>query len=303
MPRRTWNQHEGAILDSAGGFDVVECESCAFRHIVPVPTEAELANVYREEYYSTEKPHYFNHHREDLDWWNGVYDERYEVLEDLLPAGRRRILDIGSGPGFFLRRGVERGWTALGIEPSRQAAEHSRALGLEIINDFLTPANTDKLGTFDVVHMHEVLEHIPDPIGMLKLARDRLVPGGVVCVIVPNDYSPFQAVLRADGHAPWWVAPPHHVNYFDLASLERAVERAGFIVESSTTTFPIDLFLLFGDNYVGNDPLGRAVHGKRKRMEKALLRVDPALKRDLYKAFASVGVGREAVAYARRVEP
>jgi len=48
-----------------------------------------------------------------------------------LPSGSRRILDVGSGPGYFLLHGKNRGWQTLGIEPSKQAAEHGRKLGLE----------------------------------------------------------------------------------------------------------------------------------------------------------------------------
>lgn len=298
-----WNGHAGPALDAKKGFDVIECSSCRFRHIIPIPTDKELETVYREEYYSTEKPLYFQHHREDLEWWNMVYDERYATLESLLPPARRRILDVGSGPGFFLARGQGRGWTTLGIEPSRQAAAHARELGLDIRQEFLTTETAAALGTFDAVHLHEVLEHIPDPAAMVRLAGSLLAPGGVLVVIVPNDYSPFQRVLREElGHEPWWVAPPHHVNYFDVASLAGLARRCGLEVVRETATFPIDLFLLFGDNYVGNDGVGRAVHAKRKRMELALARGAPGLRERIYERLASLSIGREAVVYARKPE-
>lgn len=133
-----WQNHQGFLLDSVNGFDVIECEACRFKHIVPIPTQAELEAVYRQEYYSVEKPLYLEPHREDLDWWNLVYSERYDTFEEFLPPDRRRILDVGSGPGFFLLHGQQWGWQTVGIEPSEQAAAHSRKLGLEIVEDFLT---------------------------------------------------------------------------------------------------------------------------------------------------------------------
>ena len=45
--RHTNDGHRGAVVAQAGGFDVVECEACRFRHLVPIPTPAELAQAAR----------------------------------------------------------------------------------------------------------------------------------------------------------------------------------------------------------------------------------------------------------------
>ena len=293
---RQWNDHKGVVLDSVNGFDVIECGTCGFKHIVPIPSAEELEAVYQHEYYAKEKRLYLQRHREDLGWWNLVYGERYDTFEELLPADRRRILDIGSGPGFFLLHGKQRGWQTLGIEPSVQAAAHSRELGLEIVEDFLTEETADQLGTFDVVHMSELLEHIADPRRMLVLASRLLNSGGLICIVAPNDYNPFQYALRTVcKYKPWWVAPPHHINYFDFESLAGLLESSGFEVVLREATFPIDIFLLMGDNYVGNDELGRQCHAKRKRLESNLARANLThLKRRMYEILASVGIGREA---------
>lgn len=299
---KEWELHRGFLLDSAKGFDVIDCEQCGFKHIIPIPTSNVLESVYRQEYYSTEKPLYLARYREDLEWWNLVYGDRYDVFEKHLPGHRRRILDIGSGPGYFLLHGKERGWDTLGIEPSKQAAAHSKALGLEIIEDFLDEACTDQLGKFDVVHMSEVLEHIPDPIRMLEMAGKLLNDDGFLCVVVPNDYNPFQDALRKEcGYEPWWLAPPHHVNYFDFDSLSLLLRKTGFEEFLKEATFPIDMFLLMGYNYVGDDEAGRFCHNKRKTFEINLTRAgQKTAKRELYKAFAEQGIGREVVFYARK---
>lgn len=189
----------------------------------------------------------------------------------------------------------------MGIEPSAQAASHSRESGLEIVEDFLTEETASQIGTFDVVHMSEVLEHIPDPRGMLQLARHLLTPGGLICIVVPNDYNPFQYALRkVYGYKPWWVAPPHHINYFDFDSLSQLFENCGFEVVLSEATFPIDMFLLMGDNYIGSDALGRQCHGKRKRFEQNLnLAGLQKMKRKLYQSLADQGIGREIVLTGR----
>lgn len=298
---RQWQQHNGVVLDHVNEFDVIECGPCGYKHIVPIPTQDELEQVYREDYYSQEKPLYLEEHQEDLDWWNLVYDERYDYLESHLSGESRRILDVGSGPGYFLLRGKSRGWEAVGIEPSKHASAHSRELGLDIRSGFLCEDMVESLGMFDVVYLHEVLEHIPHPASLLSIITQVLKPGGILCVIVPNDYNPLQRALRTTmNFEPWWLAPPHHINYFDHASLLSLLEKQGFDILFRSSTFPIELFLLMGMNYVGDSTVGRMVHGQRKTMEMNLAKIGCAeLKRTTYQTFAHQGMGREAVIYAR----
>jgi SAM-dependent methyltransferase len=261
-----------------------------------------MEQLYRHEYYSETKPLYFERMREDSPWWQLAYGDRYDTFESFLPPDRRRILDVGSGPGLFLQHGKDRGWETTGIEPSQQAADHSRGLGLAIVEDFLSEESAGPLGCFDVVHMSEVLEHIGDPASLLQTAHGMLKPDGILCVGVPNDYNPFQDALRkAAGFPSWWVAPPHHVNYFDFESMAALFARVGFDVVAQEGTFPLELFLLMGDNYVGDDELGRICHGRRKTMEFNLAAAGmSSVKRDLYRSLASVGLGREVCMYGRR---
>lgn len=293
---------QGPVVDRVNNFDVIDCRACGWVHVFPIPTADELASLYRSHYYGTEKPLYLERFKEDREWWELTYTDRYERFEQMLPTGRRRILDVGSGPGLFLATGKQRGWQVVGVEPAEQAAAHSREQGLEIVESFLTPEIARSIGTFDVVHMSEVLEHIPQPVDFLKMCHDMLAPGGILCIVVPNDYNPFQKALRAvDGYQPWWVAPPHHLNYFTPDSLGGLVKRSGFEVLVSEATFPIELFLFFGDNYVGNDALGRQCHGKRKRFEVMMHRAGLTdLRRRLYQSLTGQGIGREVMIFARR---
>ncbi|ACV67914.1 class I SAM-dependent methyltransferase [Desulfohalobium retbaense] len=291
--------HRGKIFDVKDGFHVIDCESCGFKHIVPIPTIEELEEVYKHDYYSTEKPLYLERHQEDLDWWNTVYDQRYDFFENELPNERRNILDVGSGPGYFLLRGKQRGWHVEGIEPSGQAAEHSRSLGSKIYQDFLDQKSLPKFNQYDVIHASEVLEHIPDPEEMLKNMYQLLKPGGIICISVPNDYNPLQYALRVEcGFDPWWVAPPHHINYFDFDSLTALLQKVGYNILRKEASFPMELFLLMGDNYIGNDSLGRECHTRRKNYEQTLVQSGLSqLKRQLEHFYSECNVGRTAIIY------
>jgi SAM-dependent methyltransferase len=300
---KKWQGHEGPVVASANGFDVIECQQCGFKHIVAIPSEKELEQAYRHEYYTQEKPLYLDRLREDLEWWNTVYTHRYEILEQHLPPTQRKILDIGSGPGYFLLNGKNRGWQVKGVEPSEQAAQHSQQLGLDVENIFFSEESAPALGGFDAINMGEVLEHIPRPMDMLKLVHAQLNTEGLVCLIVPNDFNPFQLILRDHmGFNSWWVAPPHHINYFDFKSLASLLERCGFEVLHKESTFPIDMFLLMGDNYIGNDVIGRECHGKRMSLEKTLFANGAgALMTSLYSKFGELNLGREIVMIAKKI--
>ncbi|MBF0506848.1 MAG: class I SAM-dependent methyltransferase [Nitrospirae bacterium] len=292
--------HKGRIIDNANGYDIIECEQCGFVHITPLPTQEDLDKIYKEEYYTTEKPLFIQRQQEDLEWWNIVYDDRYDFFEQNLSQDKRRLLDIGCGPGFFLKRGQERGWKPLGIEPSTQAVAHAKNLGIDVLNCFLDDSEIkDRGAIFDVVHMSEVLEHIPDPAALCNTAYNLLADGGIICVVVPNEYNPFQIILRDKlGFQPYWLAPPHHINYFNYDSIERLLQKSGFRILQRTAMFPMDIFLLMGDNYVGNDKVGRACHAKRKRFD--LFLNEPILidfKKNIYKLMAEHGIGRESVLF------
>ncbi len=296
-----WQDHHGPALANHNGYDVIACAVCGFAHAVPLPTPDELSAEYRERYYSDEKPTYLTHAREDQEWAQLSQDDRLEVLEQLLPASRRRLIDIGCGPGFFLQTACARGWKGEGLEPSQQASDHARSLGLRVHQGFFSTERARELDRFDVVHMNNVLEHVPNPIALLTAAYGLLAPGGVLVVGVPNDFSPLQIAATAQGLQDWWVAPPHHLNYFDFSSLSAVLKRLGFTVAERHTSFPMEMFLLMGEDYTADSALGRACHNRRKRFDLALAQKGlNEVRRSFYRALAAAGLGREAIIFAVR---
>ena len=300
---KTWEGHEGVVLDAAGSFEVIECAPCGFKHVLPLPSTAELGQFYRNNYHTAAGLQYFQACEVDREWWKQVYGDRFETFESLLPGDRRRVLDIGSGLGLFLQCGVQRGWQGMGVEPSEVAAGHCRSLGFEIVQELFHEACARELPRMDVVHLSAVLEHVADPAQVLRLAHDLLEGGGLVCAVVPNDYSPFQQALRKGcGYRPWWVSLPAHLNYFSPTSLEGLLLRSGFEVVLREGSFPIDLFLLMGDNYVDDPALGRKCHERRMRFEQNLAAAGMTdLKRRLYRELGKLGVGREILLVGRKL--
>src|SRR5450755_2428802 len=149
-----WQAHEGPRVTRKNGFDIIHCALCGFRHAVPLPDPAALEREYRETYYAEEKPTFLAHAGEDQQWAELAQVDRLESFERIVGAGRRRLLDIGSGPGFFLKTAKARGWRVMGIEPSRQAAAHARSLGIEVVEGFFGVETASSLGMFDAINLN-----------------------------------------------------------------------------------------------------------------------------------------------------
>ncbi len=294
----SWKSHKGHVIDTKSNFHIIDCIKCRFKHIIPIPDLDELKNQYESKFID-ERPLIKQKLLDEFSWWQILYNEKFDYLESILNPNSKSILDIGCGFGYFLKVGMDRGWSVMGIDLSRQSVDFAKEQNIHAIQgDFI---ETDfKNQKFDVVHLHEVLEHLADPISVLEKTKKILKPNGLVCILSPNDYNPLQNILREKDFSPWWVAPPLHINYFNFDSIEKLLKHLDFEILLKTSTFPMELFLLMGDNYVQDKDLGSKVHKKRINFETNLYDTEnEELRRNLYKCFSDLKIGREFIIIAR----
>lgn len=151
------------------------------------------------------------------------------------PCGR--LVDIGSGAGFFLHWQRRRFAHRLGIEISPRSVDHARnVLGLEIVG-----ALADVAGSIDAATAWHSLEHIPAAAltNLLADLRAKLTPGGCVLVSVPNAAS-WQARWLGASYAFHDV--PAHLHQFTPDSLERLFRAHGFVRTGAAFSWPYNLF-------------------------------------------------------------
>jgi SAM-dependent methyltransferase len=149
-------------------------------------------------------------------------------------AGSRGIwLDVGSGIGDMVSVAQENGWKATGLELS----ETSVAFAKEIFNvDLLRQTmeeyrdqHPELIGTVDVVSLIGVLEHVVDPVGLLRQANQMLKPGGMVMIQVPNARSMATMVQETFPQNVFrHMSPIEHIMVFTESSLNRAMANGGF---------------------------------------------------------------------------
>ncbi len=142
---------------------------------------------------------------------------------DKPPRAGARLLDFGSGDGRFLSFAEEAGWVAEGIDFDPKAVEAARAKGLAVR---LGDADTLKQQRgLDAITMSHVIEHVHDPVGILKDIHSALNSGGVLWIETPN--------IKSFGHSRFgraWrgLEVPRHLTIFNEASLASALQDAGF---------------------------------------------------------------------------
>jgi SAM-dependent methyltransferase len=278
--------------------------------VAPSPSREELRDFYADVYYQTQASSSYQADYDEEERAHIDLRSRHLIhalaLAGVAPPGRRRLLEIGAGEGFFLDAAQKAGFEVEGVDFSSH--------GLERFNPHLLPRVSigdayDLLDwivaageTRDVVVLQNVLEHVVDPDRLMDGIRRVLSPGGAVVIRVPNDYSPLQldGIRRGHFDREFWFGPPQHLNYFTPASLSAFCTACGFEVCDRFGDFPIDWFLYHpGSNYVVDKSNGKAAHRARVAIELLMSRAGIAAYHQHARSLAEVGMGRVCVVVAK----
>ncbi len=174
--------------------------------------------------------------RDALRYYEVMEDPEYETTRGpralqaakLLSHLRRyhkmgRLLDIGAGSGILVEQASKLGYAAEGIEPSDWLAQRANEHGIPVHHGVLP--NASVRGPFDIVTLIDVIEHVSDPVGLLRCARDVMAPDGIGLLVTPDVES---IAARVMGER-WWHYRVAHIGYFTRTTIQESLRRADLI--------------------------------------------------------------------------
>lgn len=273
------------------------------------PSKIDLQEYYAKKYYQEGKGSYeIKYSEEELKYFEAKLEQRWQGLQRVLPASEKifapRMLDVGCGEGYALNFFRQKGWQIHGIDFSCAGVESKNPACLKYLQTgdifHLLEQEINSGNQYDVVWLQNVLEHVLDPIALLKSIRKLLSDHGVAVVTVPNDCSIVQCAALDNGHinSAFWVLPPDHLTYFDLNGLRGIAQFTGWRVALTLGDFPIDWFLFHpGSNYVQNKVAGKSAHIARVQIENLIHSQAITDCIDFWEAASRVGIGRNITAY------
>lgn len=137
---------------------------------------------------------------------NKLFGDRLVLVQKYLrkPVERIKLLDLGCSSGDFLEVANKMGFKAEGLEPAKQAALAAQRKGLKVHIGTIENHNFS-VNSFDCITLFEVIEHVLDPVSLLKHCHNILTPGGIIMIGTGNANSLTTKIMK------------HRWDYFDMS--------------------------------------------------------------------------------------
>jgi SAM-dependent methyltransferase len=216
-----------------GPYRVYTCDRCTFVYVTPRLTGQALLDVYNETYWKSDNPKergYADYAKESALYLK-TYQKRMKLVAKWLPQPGR-ILDVGCAAGYFLRVAQQHGHDVHGVELSEAiATEAMQSLGKDrVFNGFLDDAITARGWrdhSFDLVTIWDVIEHVPEPQGLLASIRKLIKPGGKLLLETQNVASRMANKLGKRWHH---YKHDEHLYHFNPSTIKQLLQDCGFEV-------------------------------------------------------------------------
>jgi 2-polyprenyl-3-methyl-5-hydroxy-6-metoxy-1,4-benzoquinol methylase len=201
---------------------ILRCEACGLGRAET--TGFEPSQYYTADYFSGERPDGYADYLGAEDVLRREFAQTLNFIRKFHPSGR--LLEIGCAYGFLLDE-AKRNFDVTGIELADDAARHCRDRGLHVVTG-TTESLTSDFGSFDVIAMLDVIEHLSAPRETMIRLAEHLKPGGVI-VITTGDFGSLAAKLAG---SRWrLMTPPQHLWFFTQKSMRGLANAVGLDVE------------------------------------------------------------------------
>ena len=210
-------------LFEKNGHKIVKCLGDGHLYVANPPDNAALSDLYSKEYFEgTAKVGYRSNVFLNKQKQAQKASRKLVRLQQL--NNIQRVLDVGCGPGYFVKAASDAGLDVTGCDISQAAVDFAKdEFGVDVVaGDFLEfPHN----GFFDAITMFSYLEHTINPRAHLDKARKLLRQDGLLLLAVPNTEGLVRCVMGSRWRG---FSVPEHLHFFNQQNLDKLVRAAGF---------------------------------------------------------------------------
>ncbi len=216
-------------------FNVDVCNACGFMFMNPPFKDSVIKKFYSEDYFKGRADYSYHDERKIKKYSKYVWDRRVEVIHKFVESGN--FLDVGCSFGGLLES-ARKYFIPYGIEFSDYAYSHCRKIFGDSIHHGTLLDHRFPAGTFSVITMIELIEHLADPAGAVRECFKLLRTGGLLVVQTAN-MNGKQARDLAENYEYFM---PGHLSYFTVKNLAELLKNTGF--GSIRVFYPVEFGLL-----------------------------------------------------------
>ena len=205
------------------GLEIYRCTACTHRYLSPRVKFDVAEKIYMDD--KTASDIYTQPLQIEID--EIKYQYGLDLVEQLSPSSKNKIMDLGCGAGTYLKMAERNGWKqCIGVDINQRYSDiYNGSEGIQFINSSFEALDPAKIGTdYDVIAMWSVLEHLYDIHAILGSLHKMLRTGGLLFILVPNIESLATRLMRERSPTFAWK----HVSHFSPASLKTLMKRHHF---------------------------------------------------------------------------
>ncbi len=276
-------EYKKEFIARNGDLELSHCFHCGFAHITSGNIK-EVDFYSKDEFYKSHSPaDWLEKEKAEYELW-----KPYFRLVKQFFTNDKPVIDIGCGAGWLIKYLHKRNYEVWGVEPSLTARTLAITEMPALENKFYANADLLPASLNGHIYLGLVLEHVDDPKSFLESCLQHL--NGRLIIVVPNEMNLLQEMVGGS-----WFIQNVHRNYFTSDSLRNLLYDIGLKVIWEGATFPMELFILSGQDYRGNDEIGREMHQFRLQFEQRPGAF--AMYKMLYNTFR---IGRELIFVAEK---
>jgi 2-polyprenyl-3-methyl-5-hydroxy-6-metoxy-1,4-benzoquinol methylase len=219
---------------------VVRCTDCGLVFIIESTADIDQSDLYSTDYFSEREEYFLHESDKNLREVSGEHLESFRKGLKIIGKHKKsgRLLDLGCAVGVFLSMAKEEGWEVCGVDISEYAVARARErCQVEVYAGELADVGFPE-GSFDVITMWDVLEHLVHPQAGLAETHRILKDDGILLLDTPNEGSLTRRVAHLiyrffGGRIVYPAKSLYHIYhryYFSENTLRRILDASGFSV-------------------------------------------------------------------------